>query len=94
MRIAVSDSNKQFNVTLSPELKKRLQDLAAEYGFEKGTKVGAKIIERYVEHWAETQERIRQEKQRVENEIMDELGRPPLVKGDTERRKNVGRKRR
>lgn len=99
MRIAVSDPNKQFNATLSLELKKRLEELAdlygRELGLDKGTKVGAKIIETYIEHWADTQERIRKEKKRVEDEIMGELRRPPLLKGATEQRKNpaTGRKR-
>lgn len=90
MRIAVPNPN-QFNVSLRPELKKRLEDLAEEFGEEtglnKGTKVGAKIIETYVEHWAQLQERIREGKRRVEQEILGNLERPPLVKGETDRKR-------
>lgn len=99
MRNAVADSNKQFNVTLSPELKERLRRLAVEFKDEfqgQASKVGASIIKSYVEHWARLQERIRQGKMQVEKEIMENLERPPLLKGEAARTKNptAGRKKR
>lgn len=100
MRIAVADPNKQFNATLSPELKKRLQELADQYGREtgldKGTKVGARIIETYVEVWAQSQERIREGKRQIEQaeqEALAKLGRPPLVKGETTKTNPTARRK-
>ena len=83
----------QFNVTLSPELIKRLQDLAVEFEMEKGTKVGAEIIETFVEHWAKLRERILETKRQVEREIMESMVRPPLVKGEAHKTMTAGRKR-
>lgn len=92
----MSDPNKQFNCTLSLELKARLKQLAKENQMSAPSEVGADIIKRFIEPWAQLQERIREGKKRVEQEIMESLERPPLVKGATEQRKNprAGRKRR
>ena len=77
----------QFNITLEPELKARLAELAHEFKFGKATKVGALIIETYIEHWALLQGQIRQWKEEQEREMMLSVEaqirgeRPPLVKG-------------
>lgn len=80
MLVAVPKKD-QFNISLSAQLKKRLEDLAVEFEMERGTKVGAEIIETFVEHWAKLRERIRETKRQVESEIMASVERPPLVKG-------------
>jgi hypothetical protein len=43
---------KQFNISLDPKIKSKLEEFAVEFKMEKATKVGAKIIERYYEQWA------------------------------------------
>lgn len=94
MRIVVSKLNTQFNVTLSPELKERLQQLAEEFEIEprKGTKVGALIIKAYVDRWVYAQRRIREAKQKVEQEIMEEE-RPALVTGETPKANPTARRK-
>lgn len=59
----------QFNITLSPELKKRLQELADQFKMGKASKVGAKIIEMYTEEWAA----LEIDKQQMEDEYKREL---------------------
>lgn len=90
----MAQSEKQFNISLSPELKKRLTDLAIEFEMEKATKVGADIIKTFVDHWARLQILRREAKQRVDSEIMQSLERPPLLKGEAQINPTAGRKRR
>jgi predicted DNA-binding protein len=94
---AVSDS-KQFNISLSPDLKKRLGELAVRFKKGKATKVGSEIIETYIERWAELElvkEQLQdaQAKQMAE-ELRDHVSRrhPPLVAGGFQN-KESGRKR-
>jgi predicted DNA-binding protein len=95
---AVSDS-KQFNISLSPDLKKRLGELAVRFKKGKATKVGAEIIETYIERWAEL-EQVKEQLQdaqakRMAEELRDHISRrhPPLVAGGFQVNKQSGRKR-
>jgi predicted DNA-binding protein len=86
MLSAVPDS-KQFNISLSPDLKKRLGELASRFNKGKATKVGAEIIETYVERWAEL-ELLKEQLQdaqakQMADDLRDHVSRrhPPLVTG-------------
>lgn len=87
---------KQFNVSLDPETKKKLEVLAEEFKMGKASKVGATIIETYFERWAIIERRRRQLEDEYHEEMLariDKMRRPPLVIGEA-KNNPTGRKRR
>lgn len=93
-------STKQFNISLSPDLKRRLDELAERFKRGKATKVGAEIIETYVERWAEL-ELLKEQLQdaqakRMADELREHVSRrhPPLVAGGFQLKTEPGRKKR
>lgn len=76
----------QFNITLPPEVRERLDELAVEFQMEKATKVGAKIISTYIERWAILERRRREWEDEQQREMLERIDqemrrRPPLMKG-------------
>lgn len=97
MRIAVPSKN-QFNISLDPDLKKRLEELATEFDKGAATKVGAEIIKTYVERWAILERQIRQWRDEQNRQMMEDVGmqirgeKPRLVKGAAQSN-STGRKK-
>lgn len=93
-----SADKEQLNLYLSPDLKRRLEDLAVRFKKGKATKVGADIIETYVELWAEMEvlkeQTVREQQARMSDLIKEQFGRrhPPLVGAEPSRAARSGRK--
>lgn len=98
MRNAVPN-DKQFNISLSPEIQKRLKEFAVEFKKGKATKVGAEIIEAYYEYWATLQRHLEERKLEQQKQMFEYLEgqmkeRPRLVKGKPQANPTAGRKKR
>lgn len=98
MRFAVPNPN-QFNISLSPELKKRLAELAVEFKRGKASKVGAEIIETYIDRWADIERQLSKWRDDVDKAMLEGIRRqirgedkPPLVKASAQS-KTAGRKK-
>lgn len=93
-----NDSKAQFNVTVSPDLKRRLEELAVRFKKGKATKVGADIIETYIERWVELEVFKEQLKDAQAKEMADDIRqhltrrRPPLMQTEPSRAVRPGRK--
>lgn len=93
-----NDSKEQFNIQLSPDLKRRLKDLAVRFNKGKATKVGADIIETYIELWAEMEalkeQTVKEQQAQMSDVIKEQFGRrhPPLVHSELSRAARPGRK--
>lgn len=92
-------NSKQFNLTLSPEIRGRLEDFAREFKKGKATKVGAEIIEAYFEHWAVLQRELEELKKQQQKQMFEYFGnqmkgeKPILVKHKPQINPTVGRKK-
>lgn len=92
MRITVPKL-KQFNITLTPELDAKIDDLAKRWRMER-SKIGADIIDTFIEHWDALQETLLETKTLFKQEVRQIVERPGIVKGNAKSTPNLGRKKR